>query len=172
MCLANIAQDKTPSGRASADISQYRGEQLIVGSVVRRISSPFLSSSLFSWCKEYRGGEEGGKKTRPQGKQCVLFESLANVAVIMACRDYYAIARRWNIKWTAIDRLNIKSLRNVVFIVRIMPFFARFLLFPDFFSRERERKKMEIDGTSRITRENIWREKSLRINQGEAHLTK
>lgn len=120
-------------------------------------------------------GRGGGKKTRSQGKQCVLFESLPNIAVIMACRDYYAIARRWNIKWTAIDRLNIRSLRNVVFIARIMPFFARFLLFLDFFSRARarEREKGEEGNRWNVTsRENISREKSLRINQGEAHLTK
>lgn len=122
-------------------------------------------------------GRGGGKKTRSQGKQCVLFESLPNIAVIMACRDYYAIARRWNIKWTAIDRLNIRSLRNVVFIARIMPFFARFLLFLDFFSRararERERKeRREIDGTSRLERifheRNLWesiREKRTWLNK-------
>lgn len=76
----------------------------------------------------------------------------------MACRDYYAIARRWNIKWTAIGRLNIKVVTKRSPTSNCTHFSS-----PDFvFPREKEER----------IRRDILREKSLGINWEEAHLTK
>lgn len=139
---------KRSVGRASLDISQYRGEQLIVGPVARRISSlpsPFSSPD-----------ECGTRAKRLEANNA--FCSLPNVAVIMACRDYYAIARRWNIKWTAIGRLNIKVVTKRSPTSNCTHFSS-----PDFvFPREKEER----------IRRDILREKSLGINWEEAHLTK
>lgn len=148
MCLANIAREIKRLLEPRPTISQYRGEQLIVGPVARRISS--LPSPLSS------PDECGTRAKRLEANNA--FCSLPNVAVIMACRDYYAIARRWNIKWTAIGRLNIKVVTKRSPTSNCTHFSS-----PDFvFPREKEER----------IRRDILREKSLGINWEEAHLTK
>lgn len=119
-----LLEIKRPVGRASPD--DFAISRGTINRRPRCAPNFFPSLSFFFSRRVWDTGKKANNA----------FCSLPNVAVIMACRDYYAIARRWNIKWTAIGRLNIKVVTK-----RSPTSNCTHFLSPDFFSLKKEWEK-------------------------------